>query len=195
MARSSREDTEATRARVLEAARGLFAERGYADVGLEQVAAAAGVTRGAVYHHYGSKRGLFAAVHRRAQEVVGAAVEDATQGLSDPWEMLEVGCQAFLAAAVAPEVRRVLLVDAPVVLGWDAWREQDEAHSARMLGEVLDELSDAGVIADLPTGAVTAVLSGAMNEAALRAASLADPTLGVDEGWRVLQPMVRALRR
>lgn len=195
MARSSREETEATRARVLEAAHELFAERGYAAVGLEEVALAAGVTRGAVYHHYGSKRGLFAAVHGRAQEAVGAAIEAATGSFTDPWEMLEVGCRAFLEAAIAPEVRQVLLVDAPAVLGWDVWREQDAAHSARMLGEVLTELRRAGVLADLPPAAVAAVLSGAMNEAALGAASLPDPGRGVDDALQVLQPMVRALRR
>ncbi len=194
MARTTREQAEATRARILRTARELFAERGMEAVGLEEVARTAGVTRGAVYHHFGSRLGVFAAVHSQVQADVGAAIDAATRDADDAWQSLELGCRAFLQAAVAPAVRQVLLVDAPAVLGWDVWREADAANSARLLGDVLGELAGSGVLAVESVGAAQALLSGAMNEAALRAVALPDPQRGVEEAWAVLRPMLRALR-
>lgn len=194
MARSTREQTEATRERIIAAAHARFAERGVEDVALEEVARDAGVTRGAVYHHFGSRQGMFGAVHRRVQERVAVEIEAATSGVTDPWEALELGCRAFLTAAVAPEVRRILLVDAPAVLGWREWRETDAAHSGRLLGEVLRELVDRGVVAVGSVEAAQALLSGAMNDAALWAATLSDPHEGVGEAWQVLRRMLAALR-
>ncbi|WP_324650873.1 TetR family transcriptional regulator [Georgenia sp. H159] len=194
MARTTREQTEATRQAILGAALALFATRGADGVGLEEIARVAGVTRGAVYHHFGSRQGVFSAVHDQVQATVAAAIDAATADVPDPWESLERGCRAFLEAAVAPAVRQVLLVDAPRMLGWDAWRGADAANSGRMLGDVLRELADRGVIAVGPVDATQALLSGAMNEAALWAATLPDPQRGVEEAWGVLRRMLASLR-
>lgn len=194
MARATKEQSEATATRVLDSARTLFAERGYAAVGLDEVATHAGVTRGAVYHHYSSKLGLFRAVHAWAQAEVAEAIVRATAGIADPWDGLEIGCRAFLGASVRDDVRRVLLVDAPAVLGWDAWRDLDAQNSGRLLTEALTDLAEAGSIRVESVPACQALLSGAMNEAALRAASLEDPAAGVDETWVVLQRLLGALR-
>ncbi len=194
MARTSRAQAAATRERILSTARSLVDQHGMGAVGLETVAREAGVTRGAVYHHFGSRHGMVVAVHARVQEEVAAAVDDATAGVVDPWESLERGCHAFLRAAVAPGVRQVLLVDAPVALGWAEWREADASHSGRMLGEVLGALAADGVIAVESVAATQALLSGAMNEAALWAASQSDPQRGVEEAWTVLRRMLAALR-
>lgn len=194
VARTTRQQTEATRQAILRAALALFASRGADGVGLEDIAFEAGVTRGAVYHHFGSRQGMFAAVHGRVQADVAAAIDAATAGLTDAWESLERGCRAFLEAAVAPEVRQILLVDAPVMLGWDVWRGADAVNSGRMLGDVLLELADRGVIAVGSVDATRALLSGAMNEAALRAAALPDPQRGVEEAWAVLRRMLASLR-
>ena len=131
---------------------------------LDDVARAANVTRGAVYHHYGSRTGLFAAVAEHVQSQVSQAVVAAAVGAGDdPFARLRAGSHAFLDAVTAPGVVQVLLVDAPALIGWQRWRRLDAQHSGRHL---CDALADLGVPDDL-LDALTAHLSGAMNEAAL----------------------------
>ncbi|GAB6938905.1 TetR/AcrR family transcriptional regulator [Isoptericola variabilis] len=193
MPRRSRAESEATAAAILAAARGLYAERGYAAVAVEEVAAACGVTRGAVYHHYGSRAGLFAAVHAAVTADVGAQIEGATDGLDDPWQSLEAGCRAFLAAVVADDARQVVLVDGPAVLGWARWREDDAATSGRLLDEVLGELADAGRVRAADVPATSALLSGAMNEAALWVAASPDRDRALDRAWSALRRLLRGI--
>lgn len=195
MARATKEESRATGERVLAAARALFGERGLAAVSLEEIATRAAVTRGAVYHHYASKTGMFRAVHAQAQQEVASAIEEATASVTDPWEALEVGCRAFLEASVRDGIRQIMLVDAPVVLGWDTWRDQDAGNSGRLLRHALDELADAGILDVGSVAACHALLSGAMNEAALWAASTDDPQSGIDDAWALLQRMLRSLAR
>ncbi len=153
-----------TARRLVEIAADLFADRGYAAVALDDVATAGGVTRGAVYHHYGSKAGLFRAVTAHLQrEVAAALVEAAEAADGGPADRLRAGSHAFLDAITAPRMVRILLVEAPAVVGWQEWRAQDAESSAVHLREALAE---AGVPAAL-LDALTAQLSGAMNEAAL----------------------------
>lgn len=194
MPRRTRAESDATAARVLEVAARLFARDGYAHVGLETVAAEAGVTRGAVYHHYAGKAALFRAVLDRLQRAVAEAVATAAEAADDAWSGLEAGCRAYLTASSGPATRRVLLVDAPAVLGWAEWRAQDAAHSGRLLEEALTELAAAGAIGDHPVAATAALLSGAMNEAALWTAASPEPAAAVAEAWPPLLAMLRALR-
>ncbi|GAA1692209.1 TetR/AcrR family transcriptional regulator [Glycomyces endophyticus] len=168
------EQREATRRALLEEGRRRFAADGYHDVVLSEVAQAAGVTKGAAYHHFGSKLGLFRAVAAQVQEELGARVAAEADRRADPWEQLRAGCRAFLAAGTDPAVSRILLVDAPTVLGWDEWRAMDEASSARHLREALEGLVAAGVVAEQPVEPLVRLLSGAMNEAALWLARTAD---------------------
>ncbi|MCV2489909.1 TetR/AcrR family transcriptional regulator [Geodermatophilus sp. YIM 151500] len=194
MPRSSRLEAARTEARVRSTARSLFAERGYAAVGLEDVAARAGVTRGAVYHHFASKRGLFEAVLADVLGAVGTAVARAAGPIDEPWESLEVGCRTFLAAVLDPGVRRIALVDAPAVLGWSTWRGADAASSGRLLDQVLHRLADDGRLATTSVAAASALLSGAMNEAVLWAAGADDPRKALGEAEEVLLRLLRALR-
>lgn len=184
MGRSTKEQSVETARQLRHIAAKLFAQYGYADVGMERVAVAAGVSRGAIYHHWNGKRALFADVVAHAQEIVGAAVAASSEG--DGWDALEAGCAAFLAAAIAPEVRRILLVDGPAVLGWQEWRRSDSEHAGRMLAEGLRALPDLAVDAD----AATALLSGAMNDGALWIAEGGDP----DAVLTALTVMLRGLR-
>ncbi len=194
MPRRTKQQSDATAGRVLAVATELFAEHGYARVGLERVAVVAGVTRGAVYHHFASKAELFHAVVRTVQLSVAEAVAEAADRAGTPWEGLEAGCRMFLTASSAPPARRILLVDAPAVLDWAAWRTADAAASGRLLEQALSELQAAGVVAGGPVPAMSALLSGAMNEAALRIAASADPDGAAEETWPVLRAMLSALR-
>lgn len=167
VARASKQASEATRRLVLAEAGTLFAERGYNAASLEEIGQAAGVTRGAVYHHYGSKRGLFEAVAAREQHRVADAVGRAADVESDPWNGLRAGCRAFLSTSLAEQSRRILLIDAPVVLGWNSWRQQDAEASGARLNDAIEELADLGIIDVRSVAGASALLSGAMNEAAL----------------------------
>ncbi|QKW38580.1 TetR/AcrR family transcriptional regulator [Actinomadura sp. NAK00032] len=161
------EQRAATRRALLAEGRRRFAADGYHDVVLAEVAQAVGVTKGAAYHHFDSKAGLFRAVVAEVQQELGERVAAAADQHADPWEQLRAGCRAFLAAGRDPVVRRIVLMDAPAVLGWDEWRAMDEDSSARHLTEALEGLAKAGIITDQPVEPLARLLSGAMNEAAL----------------------------
>ncbi|GAA4776696.1 TetR/AcrR family transcriptional regulator [Streptomyces sanyensis] len=169
------EQRAATRRALLGEGRRRFAADGYQGVVLAEVAEAVGVTKGAAYHHFESKAGLFHAVVAEVLEELGARVAAAAERESDAWEQLRAGCRAFLGAGSDPSVRRIVLVDAPTVMGWEEWRALDEGSSARHLREALSSLVEAGVLARQPVEPLTRMLSGAMNEAALWVARSGSP--------------------
>jgi AcrR family transcriptional regulator len=174
MPRSSKAQSEVTGRRMREIARAMFAKDGYGGVRLEEVAARAGMTRGAVYHHYASKRALFEAVLDDLHAEVEADVVRAAEAREDAWGQLEAGCLAFLRASTRPGIARTMLVEGPAVLGWEAWRSGDLRHSYRQLEDVLVALEDAGQIRSGSARVAAPLLSGAMNEAALWLASGGD---------------------
>ncbi|MGM1017420.1 MAG: TetR/AcrR family transcriptional regulator [Actinomycetota bacterium] len=162
MPRASAADAAETARRILTVATVHFAEAGYTDASVDEVARAAGVTRGAVYHHYSSKPGLFAAVAAAQQQIVAEAIIEATDGL-DASDALRAGSHAFLDAITAGRAARILLVDGPAALSWEDWRRLDAEGPLLTLRE---GLAATGLPAPL-LDAVTAAVSGAMNELAL----------------------------
>lgn len=193
MATSRAEQRAATRRALLAEGRRRFAADGYHDVVLAEVAAAVGVTKGAAYHHFASKAGLFRAVVAEVQAELGERVARAADAHANPWEQLRAGCRAFLAAGADPAVRRIVLVDAPTVLGWDEWRAMDDDASARHLAQALEGLVAAGVIADQPVAPLARLLSGAMNEAAIWLARSTAPT-ALTDAERALDRLLSGLR-
>src|SRR5690349_11737183 len=128
--RTQDERRAATRRALVAAARPLFAERGYGEVATEEVVQRAGVTRGALYHHFAGKQELFAAVYEEVErELTERIVRDVPlEGDPDPIGVLRRGMAAFLDACLEPEVQRIALLDAPSVLGWEAWRAVGERY-------------------------------------------------------------------
>lgn len=172
MPRASAASAAQTAQNVLGAATELFASFGFNEVSVDDVAEASGVTRGAVYHHFRSKQGLFREVASRLQSTVASAVvEAADKAAGDSCDQFRAGSHAFLDAITTGAAVRILLVDAPSVIGWQEWRRLDEENSVTHLRESLGEV---GVPAEF-LGAATAQLSGAMNEAALWVAQHTDP--------------------
>ncbi|MFE9191731.1 TetR/AcrR family transcriptional regulator [Micromonospora sp. NPDC007208] len=169
------ERREQTRRSLLLQSRHLFATRGYQSVGLAEIVSAAGVTKGALYHHFASKVELFQAVLTQVQQEVGDRVAAIADAQPDPWSRLTAGCQAFLTASADPEYQRIMLIDGPAVLGWHEWRALDEAASGRHLADALADLIAAGMITPQPVAPLSHLLSGAMNEAALWLAGSTDP--------------------
>jgi AcrR family transcriptional regulator len=184
---------EATTARLIEVACQVFTRDGYANAATEEIVHLAGVTRGALYHHFGSKEGLFQAVLREVQRQVGGRIQAATAGHATVRAQLIAGCLAFLEASLDPQVQRIMLIDAPAVLGWSLWREYDAEYSMKSLREALDALKAEGRLPGLPLEALTHLLSGAMNEAALWIAQSADQQAALVEGSQALTLLLQAM--
>jgi AcrR family transcriptional regulator len=187
--------SEATTAALITAARELFAERGYADVGTEEIVQRAGVTRGALYHHFkDGKEELFRAVLvQLSAELVRHVVAVANQS-GDPWQELVVGCEAFLDACARPDVQRIMLVDGPSVLGWDVWREIDSGYALGALEAAIQNAIDAGVLSPAPANAVAHVLLGALDEAAMVVARSDDQPAAREEMGKTVRRLLEGLR-
>ncbi len=166
---------ERTRQTLLAVSRRLFAAKGYAAVGLAEIVRESGVTKGALYHHFEGKTALFLAVLEQVQREVADRVVAAAEAADTPWDRLKAGCAAFVEASADPEVRRIMLIDGPAVLGWSEWRAIDAATSAAHLAEALSEVLASGAIPAQPVAPLTRLLSGAMNEAALWLAESTGP--------------------
>ncbi len=158
----------ATTAALISAARTLFAERGYAAVGTEEIVQRAGVTRGALYHHFrGGKEALFRAVLIQVSSEITQRVARVALAEPDPWKSLLVGIDEFLDAATNPEVQQIMLIDGPSVLSWDVWRAIDAEYGLGIVEAALQRAVDAGALVPHPTNALAHVLLGALQEAAM----------------------------
>lgn len=193
--RSQAERSEATRHALIEAARGLFAERGYADVGTEEIVRAAGVTRGALYHHFDGKRELFEAVYERVEAGLAERIATGALGANagTPLEAMRAGAAMFLQACTEPEVQRIALLDGPSVLGWDRWREIGAEHGLGLIEASLQAAIEAGAIARQPVRPLAHVLMGALDEAAMLVARAEDPERMRAEAGQTLDTLLAAL--
>ncbi|MGR6913094.1 TetR/AcrR family transcriptional regulator [[Actinomadura] parvosata] len=172
--RTQAERSDETTAALVRAARELFGAGGYATTSIDTIAAAAGVTKGAAYHHFGGKVELFRAVFVREQEVVAAKLQQAASEESDPWAALARGARAFLESCLDPGFRQIVLLDAPSLLGWEAVREIEYDHTLRVLLAGLRIASG-----EHPGDEVSAraqLVFGALCEAGMILACSADPS-------------------
>jgi len=184
---------EMTRQALLEAARTLFGERGYAATPLDEITSAAKVTKGALYHHFGGKQELFAAVYEQVKREVSERA--ATAFLEpDPWEDLCAGCQAMLDAHLDPRVRRILLHDAQAVLDADTIRRVENRYGAVVLRGALRRSIRAGVIQPLPLKTLAQMLTGAILEGCMAIAHAEDQKQAREEVGNVLTSLLEGLR-
>ncbi|OUC80845.1 TetR/AcrR family transcriptional regulator [Gordonia lacunae] len=190
MPRASAAAAAETARAVLAAATRQFAERGFAAVSLDDVAEAAGVTRGAVYHHFRSKAALFAAVAAACHEEVANAVVAAAEAAGpEPARQLSAGSHAFVDAITNGPAVRILLIDGPAVVGWEEWRRLDEAGSAAHLREALETVG----VDEEQVDVLTVLLSGAMNEAALWLARHPEDDTARERTHRALDRLLGAI--
>jgi AcrR family transcriptional regulator len=189
------ERSEATRAALIAAARPLFAQRGFAGVGTEEIVRAAGVTRGALYHQFADKRELFAAVFEHleaelAERTAHAAIES---GVTDPLAALRAGTEAWLEACTEPEVQRIVLLDAPAVLGSERAREIGLRYSLGQVEAALQAAIDTGQLESQPVRGLAHILIGAVDEAALYIATAEDQETARTEVGGVLDRLLAML--
>jgi AcrR family transcriptional regulator len=182
---------EATRRHLVETATRLFAERGYEATPIELVLAEAGVSRGALYHHFVSKEALFEAALDATQ--AGVAVRDAARRAGDPLGALRAGCATWLALARDPVVRRIVLLDAPGVVGWERWREIDQRHSLGAVTASLRALASEGRLTRALVDVHAHVLLAALTEVALLIAQADDPEAATERGEAVVERLLSGL--
>src|SRR5947199_2724870 len=132
--RTQRERSDTTTSELIAAARELFANDGYRGTSLDDVGDAAGLTKGAIYHHFASKDELFAAVFESEEQRLAEIGADAYRRKRDPWEGLLAACRAYLDAQLDSGVQRITLFDGPSVLGWDRLRAIEARHTQAGLG-------------------------------------------------------------
>jgi AcrR family transcriptional regulator len=168
------EQSEVTRGALMTAARELFTKRGYAGVATEEIVQRAGVTRGALYHHFKDKRALFRAVvdqleQETVERIAGSALEQA-----DPWQMQMTALQAYLDVCLDPAVQTIVLVDAPSVLGAAEWREIEATYGLALVRMGLEGVMEAGLIERQPLEPLAHLVLGALGEAGLMIARADD---------------------
>lgn len=198
MTRSNKhvERSERTRTRLIEAARELFADRGYANVPVEEVVRRAGVTRGALYHQFpGGKEDLFAAVFDAVEEDVMAGIADtlAKAGAADPLAGMRAGVNATLDLALDPKLVQLTIIDAPAVLGWEEWRAAGERYGLGLVRAGLTGAMEAGAIARAPIDPLSQLLLAAVEEAILFIARADDQKAARREAEKALHRLLDGL--
>jgi AcrR family transcriptional regulator len=183
-----------TRQALLRAARELFTEQGYAQTGTEQLVQQAGVTRGALYHHFDSKQALFEAVFIELEEEfieIGARVMSPA---ASAWDNLVAGCHAYLDTCLRPEVGRIVLLDGPAVLGPERWRELEDQFALAAVLAGLQQAMDDGTVATRPALPLARMVLAAINEAGLFIAQAAHPRTARREAGESLDALLDGLR-
>ena len=169
------EQADATRTALSAAARQLFTESGYAATTTTEIVERAGVTRGALYHHFAAKDELFRAVFEQLEGEVTKHVAEEALTSPDPLEQLRRGTRAYLDACIDPAVQRVVLLDGPSVLGWETWQEIEQRYGYGLVLAGVEAAIGAGLISAQPVEPLAHVLFGALTEAGMVVARADEP--------------------
>jgi AcrR family transcriptional regulator len=175
------ERSGATRRAILDAARDLFASHGWTATTIDEVTRAAGVTKGALYHHFRDKTDLLRAVYEDQEERSVERLLASAGTHDDPLDALRAGCHAFLAACLDPTFRRIALVEAPAGLGWEEWREIDARYGFGLLRAGVELAVASGRLRPMPVDAVAHLLLAALSEAALLLGRTPEPERALEE--------------
>jgi AcrR family transcriptional regulator len=184
---------DATRAALIGAARQLFGEHGYGETSIDEIVARAGLTKGAVYHHFQGKEGLFRAVFEQVHREVTDQAAAEFLG-PDAWESLLRGCALWIDAHLDPAVRRIALEDARSVLGWDEVRGIENRFGAVALRGALRKAMHAGVLERQPLRPLALLLIGALGEGCLYVSESNDPAVARTEVLGLITQMLSAFR-
>lgn len=182
---------------LLEQARNLFADRGFSEVSTQSIVDAAGVTRGALYHQFSDKAALFAAVHEEVERDIVADIAEQIMAAQpvDPLEAMRLGARLFLDRCAAPDVQRIVLIDAPAVLGWERWREVGVKYGLGVIEGMLAQAVAQGAIPEQPLRPSAHVLLGALDEAALYVSRAADPRRAKEEMYGVCDRILHGIAK
>jgi AcrR family transcriptional regulator len=183
-----------TRRALLDAARSLFAEKGYHGTAAEEIVGRAGLTRGALYHHFEDKKDLFRVVVDEMEGEIDEEIEAAERAQSGLPEAVMAGYRAFVDAVLDPEMRGTFFLEGPAVLGWE-WREIDARHAVGKIEEGLEALIAEGFVEPQPVGPLARLINGTLLEAAFFVAASEDPEAARDEVWGAMERLAGSLMR
>lgn len=192
--RLQQERADETRSGLVRAAHALFTEHGYAATSTEQLVSRAGVTRGALYHHFDGKQALFEAVFIQLEEEYLEVAGEVISAEASAWDNLRAGCRAFLDMCLRADIQRIVLLDGPSVLGIARWRAIEDRYALAPLLLGLSGAMDAGVVARHPPLALARLLLAAVNEAGLFIAESAEPEAARQEAGQALDALLDGLR-
>jgi AcrR family transcriptional regulator len=191
MVRRTRAEMEETRASLLATARQVFAAQGYADTSMDEMTAQAGLTRGALYHHFGDKNGLLAAVTAQIDAEMDARLQAISDSAQDAWQGFRQRCRAYLEMALEPEIQRIVLRDARAVLG--AATPDSQRHCLDSMQRLLENLMAQGVLAHADARALAALIYGSLSEAAFWIADGEDGDARLASASQALDLLLRGL--
>lgn len=184
----------ATTDAILKAGRRLFGERGFPATTIDDIAEAAQVAKGAVYHHFATKEAVFAAVFDVVSRDLVAEIDRAVRTEKDVLAAMVAGTQHYFAACAKGPTCQIILRDGPAVLGWERWREIDTQHFGGKFPRALAAAMDAGLIARQPIEPLARLLLGAATEAAVACAGRLDVLKAGSEYSRAFKSLIEALR-
>ena len=180
---------------ITRAAKSLFAEHGFDRTSVDDIVAKAGVAKGAFYHHFPSKEQVFTAVLDELQQALSMDVIAAAMPGSDALDRLKRGTRAFLVACCKPAVRRIVLIDGPAVIGWEAWRALDARYFGALTRQAVEDAMTEDLLARRPVEPLVQLLVGAVTEAAMVCARSSEPKRTVSDLMAGLDALLHGLRK
>ncbi|GAA3653899.1 TetR family transcriptional regulator [Lentzea atacamensis] len=189
------EYSESTRQALVDSAVDLFTKRGYAGTSLDEVVKRARVTKGALYHHFSGKQALFEAAFAQVETQAIESLTAVVTADGDAWETAVAGLRAYVRKCLDPEYQRIIIHEAPVVMGWERWREAEEHFSFGLLRTAVQLLVDAGEIEEAPVEIMARLLFGALSAGASTIASSSDPKRTGREVERAILRVLEGLRK
>lgn len=182
-----------TRDALVRAARKLFAEHGFHATGTPEIADLAGVTRGALQHHFARKEDLFRAVFEQVEEDMISAAQTAGASPGARWLDLRTNIESFLDLAATPEVQRIVLIDGPAVLGWSEWRKLEAHYGLGLIVQAVEDGIAKGLIRKQSSRALAHMVLAVIEEAALLVANAEDPKAARMEAGTAVQTLLTSL--
>jgi len=192
MVRRTRAEMQATRASLLATARKVLAEHGYADTSMDDLTAQAGLTRGALYHHFGDKKGLLAAVVAQIDDEMDARLQAISDGAEDAWQGFCQRCHAYLQMALEPEIQRIVLRDARAVLGGAS--PDSQRHCLQSMQGLIAALMAQGTVTPADPQALASLIYGSLAEAAFWIAEGANGAARLAQAAVALDLLLRGLQ-
>lgn len=191
MARRTRAEMEETRTTLLVTARKVFSDRGYADTSMDDLTAQANLTRGALYHHFGDKKGLLAAAVEQIDAEMDRRLQAISNAADDEWEGFRSRCRAYLEMALEPEIQRIVLRDARAVLGGAS--PDSQRHCVESMRRLIDSLMQSGIVAPADPQALASMIYGSLAEAAFWIAEGEDGNTRLAQGVVALELLLRGM--
>ncbi|MBU0737527.1 MAG: TetR/AcrR family transcriptional regulator [Alphaproteobacteria bacterium] len=192
MKRTRSESMAENRSKLIAAARKAFADKGVADASMDALTAEAGLTRGALYHNFGDKRGLFAAVVNQIDSEMAERAKARGAAAGKGWNALLAEGAAYIEMALDPEVQRIVLLDGPAVLGDPSlWPSQNSC--LQVTRQAVEDLMSEGILKPVDPEAAARLISGAALNAAMWIAASAEPESVLPKAQEAFRVLVEGL--